>query len=278
VLRQRAAPVQPGAPARRALRRAQDPSRPCLKNHQSLVLRAETAADKYAWLARLRHASEAAPGAARPPPRSTTEALRAPGLDRPSATPSRASNVRARPSSWPPAPGAQHLISEAVQIGAACGLAPFPASRGLGALRTGGPLASPAALGPRRKRVSGSRQHDPGPQCAFVSGAPRAGDAARGGGGAGRHGQLAGLCGGQPPGPRAAAVEQPGRRAARRRRAQQPGAPHLRLGRECRAGRGERSKSAAACSLFMSAAGACAHMLLPAPCSAQEGLERLRPQ
>lgn len=74
----------------------QDPSRPCVKNHHSLVLRAETAADKYAWLARLRHASELAPGP-RPHPRGSTDALRAAasgGLERPSATPSRASNVR----------------------------------------------------------------------------------------------------------------------------------------------------------------------------------------
>ena len=78
------------------LHNAQDPSRPCVKNHHSLVLRAETAADKYAWLARLRHASELAPGP-RPPPRGSTDALRAAasgGLERPSATPSRASNVR----------------------------------------------------------------------------------------------------------------------------------------------------------------------------------------
>ena len=71
-----------------------------MKNHHSLVLRAETAADKYAWLARLRHASELAPGP-RPHPRGSSDALRAAasgGLDRPSATPSRASNVRTR---WP---------------------------------------------------------------------------------------------------------------------------------------------------------------------------------
>ena len=79
---------------------AQDPSRPCVKNHHSLVLRAESAVDKYAWLARLRHASELAPGP-RPHPRGSTDALRAAasgGLERPSATPSRASNVR---PCWP---------------------------------------------------------------------------------------------------------------------------------------------------------------------------------
>ncbi|KAK9826828.1 hypothetical protein WJX81_004888 [Elliptochloris bilobata] len=75
-----------------------DPSRPCVKNHHSLVLRAETAADKYAWLARLRHASDLVP-APRPHPRGSTDALRAAAsgsLDRPSATPSRASNATPR--------------------------------------------------------------------------------------------------------------------------------------------------------------------------------------
>ena len=32
--------------------------KPCVKGHHSLVLRAETAAEKYSWLARLRYASD----------------------------------------------------------------------------------------------------------------------------------------------------------------------------------------------------------------------------
>lgn len=36
----------------------QDPMKPCVKGHHSLVLRAETAAEKYSWLARLRYASD----------------------------------------------------------------------------------------------------------------------------------------------------------------------------------------------------------------------------
>ncbi|KAK9864494.1 hypothetical protein WJX84_006528, partial [Apatococcus fuscideae] len=35
-----------------------DPMKPCVKGHHSLVLRAETAAEKYSWLARLRYASD----------------------------------------------------------------------------------------------------------------------------------------------------------------------------------------------------------------------------
>ena len=41
----------------------QDPSKPCVKNHHSLVLRTATASDKYQWLARLRNAGDAAMGA-----------------------------------------------------------------------------------------------------------------------------------------------------------------------------------------------------------------------
>ena len=36
----------------------QNPSKPLVKNHQSLVLRAESASEKYAWLARLKFASD----------------------------------------------------------------------------------------------------------------------------------------------------------------------------------------------------------------------------
>lgn len=39
---------------------AQDPSKPCVKNHHSLVLRAASASEKYMWLARLRNAGDAA--------------------------------------------------------------------------------------------------------------------------------------------------------------------------------------------------------------------------
>lgn len=36
----------------------QDPMKPCVKGHHSVVLRAETAAEKSSWLARLRYASD----------------------------------------------------------------------------------------------------------------------------------------------------------------------------------------------------------------------------
>ncbi len=45
----------------------QDPSKPCVKNHHSLVLRTGSASDKYSWLARLRNAGDAALGAKREP-------------------------------------------------------------------------------------------------------------------------------------------------------------------------------------------------------------------
>lgn len=50
----------------------QDPSKPCVKNHHSMVLRAASASEKYMWLARLRNAGDAALGGAkgRDPPRS----------------------------------------------------------------------------------------------------------------------------------------------------------------------------------------------------------------
>ena len=38
--------------------RLQNPSKPLVKNHQSLVLRAESASEKYAWLARLKFAAD----------------------------------------------------------------------------------------------------------------------------------------------------------------------------------------------------------------------------
>ena len=39
----------------------QDPSKPAIKKHHSLVLRCESASEKYAWLARLKYVSETAP-------------------------------------------------------------------------------------------------------------------------------------------------------------------------------------------------------------------------
>lgn len=45
----------------------QDPSKPCVKNHHSLVLRTASASDKYMWLARLRNAGDAAMGVKREP-------------------------------------------------------------------------------------------------------------------------------------------------------------------------------------------------------------------
>ena len=43
----------------------QDPSKPCVKNHHSLVLRAGSASEKFMWLARLRNAGDAALGGAK---------------------------------------------------------------------------------------------------------------------------------------------------------------------------------------------------------------------
>ena len=41
----------------------QNAAKPLVKNHQSIVLRAESASEKYAWLARLKYTSEGIPGA-----------------------------------------------------------------------------------------------------------------------------------------------------------------------------------------------------------------------
>lgn len=71
---------------------AQDPSKPCVKNHHSLVLRAESASEKFMWLARLKNASEGS-GGARPPVRGyTSDSLRAD-----SVTSSMAPTPRAEP-------------------------------------------------------------------------------------------------------------------------------------------------------------------------------------
>ena len=43
----------------------QDPSKAAIKNHHSLVLRCESGAEKYAWLARLKYVADN-----KPPPRS----------------------------------------------------------------------------------------------------------------------------------------------------------------------------------------------------------------
>ena len=40
----------------------QNPAKPLVKNHQSIVLRAESASEKYAWLARLKYTSDGIPG------------------------------------------------------------------------------------------------------------------------------------------------------------------------------------------------------------------------
>ncbi|KAK9815384.1 hypothetical protein WJX72_002710 [[Myrmecia] bisecta] len=55
-----------------------DPNKSVVKNHNSIILRAETAAEKYSWLARLKFASEAAPSVASTPVRkySSQEFLR----------------------------------------------------------------------------------------------------------------------------------------------------------------------------------------------------------
>ena len=68
----------------------QDPSKPCVKNHHSLVLRAESASDKYMWLARLKNAGEGTPqtAAGRPPIRPyTSQELRADSVTSSSAAP-----------------------------------------------------------------------------------------------------------------------------------------------------------------------------------------------
>jgi hypothetical protein len=57
--------------------RAQDPSKPCVKNHHSLVLRAESASDKYMWLARLKNASDGSAPSKSPLRGYTSEQLRA---------------------------------------------------------------------------------------------------------------------------------------------------------------------------------------------------------
>ena len=49
---------RPAASLSDAWRALQNPSKPLVKNHQSIVLRAESAPEKYDWLARLKFASE----------------------------------------------------------------------------------------------------------------------------------------------------------------------------------------------------------------------------
>ncbi len=57
---------------------AQDPSKPCVKNHHSLVLRADSASEKFMWLARLKNASDGGGAGGRAPLRGyTSEQLRA---------------------------------------------------------------------------------------------------------------------------------------------------------------------------------------------------------
>ncbi|BDA43116.1 Dynamin-2B [Coccomyxa sp. Obi] len=54
-----------------------DPSKPCVKNHHSLVLRAESASEKFMWLARLKNASDGGGTTGRAPLRAyTSEQLR----------------------------------------------------------------------------------------------------------------------------------------------------------------------------------------------------------
>lgn len=56
----------------------QDPSKPCVKNHHSLVLRAESASEKFMWLARLKNASDGGGTSGRAPLRAyTSDQLRA---------------------------------------------------------------------------------------------------------------------------------------------------------------------------------------------------------
>lgn len=54
----------------------QDPSKPCVKSHHSLVLRAASASEKYMWLARLKNASEGTGGSKTPIKSFTSEQLR----------------------------------------------------------------------------------------------------------------------------------------------------------------------------------------------------------
>ncbi|EIE26899.1 hypothetical protein COCSUDRAFT_64712 [Coccomyxa subellipsoidea C-169] len=55
-----------------------DPSKPCVKNHHSLVLRADSASEKFMWLARLKNASDGGGAGGRAPLRGyTSEQLRA---------------------------------------------------------------------------------------------------------------------------------------------------------------------------------------------------------
>ena len=63
---------------RTGLAGVQDPSKPCVKNHHSLVLRAESASEKFMWLARLKNASDGGGTSGRAPLRSyTSDQLRA---------------------------------------------------------------------------------------------------------------------------------------------------------------------------------------------------------
>lgn len=63
----------------------QDPNKPAIKKHHSLVLRCESASEKYAWLARLKYVSET-PASERPvrkySSREFTEEGRRRGSDR----------------------------------------------------------------------------------------------------------------------------------------------------------------------------------------------------
>lgn len=52
----------------------QDPSKPAIKKHHSLVLRCESASEKYAWLARLKYVSET-PASERPVRKYTSRDL-----------------------------------------------------------------------------------------------------------------------------------------------------------------------------------------------------------
>lgn len=52
----------------------QDPSKPAIKKHHSLVLRCESASEKYAWLARLKNVSET-PAVERPVRKYTSQQL-----------------------------------------------------------------------------------------------------------------------------------------------------------------------------------------------------------
>ena len=54
--------------------RLKDPSKPAIKKHHSLVLRCESASEKYAWLARLKYVSET-PASERPVRKYTSRDL-----------------------------------------------------------------------------------------------------------------------------------------------------------------------------------------------------------